>query len=384
MTKNNKIRSLLIIVLVTSVLFLATSCYSTIGLRTLVPAEVNVSGYKTIAVQSTSYKYSPANVIWRNAYIPIKGYVDPVYYQYLNTFTLFSNSTPDEVSNYTSGNLAKAIDKGFFAVVGPNLTDALITVGKSTGTVRQTLINNNVDALLSSNISYMYYDEYITSEPIYGDATNTSLVTGYNFYIIQNASVSLTYTVTDVENNVLIANKTQSLSSGDLKTLIGHTDPANIYNFIQDKVIYDYFTATDIFEYLISQFFSTVTSQLTPHYEYTYFDMMANKPKAESVKQAYSYVDSGNYQVALDMFVNEYKASGHIPSGYNAAVLYYALGYYDEAFSLARDVYDKSGNSNALELYYTLKNIKDKQDAAIKQINGTKSSPSKSDELIGF
>ena len=383
MRKNSK--SFILVVLVALVLLLATSCYSTIGLKTLVPAEVNVAGYKTIAVQSTSYNYSPVELIWRSFYIPIRGTIDQAYLPYLeNTITLFEGTTANQVASYTSKNLASAIDKGFYTVDSPELTDALIMVGKNSGTVRQTLINNGVDALLSSNISYMYYDEYITAEPIYDNKADSKVITGYNFFIIQNATIGLTYTVTDVEDNVLIANKTENLSSGNIRTQIGHTDPKDIKKFIKDKYEYEYLSAADIFKTLLSNIFSTVTNELTPHYETTYIDLMANKPKVDSVKQAYNYVDDGNYNVALEMFLKEYKTSGHIPSGYNAAVLYYALGMYDEAFDLSYEVYNKSGNGDALNLYYTLKNIKDKQDAAIAQINGTKGGTSASDELIGF
>lgn len=383
MKKNNK--TFILIALVALVLLLATSCYSTIGLRTLVPAEVNMGGYKTVAVQSTCYNYSPAEIIWRSFYIPIKGNIDPIYYDYLNIFTLFDNSTPSAVAKYSTDNLVKAIDKGFYTIKGSDLTDALIMVGKSTGTVRQTLMNNNVDALLTSNISYMYYDEYITSEALYQDKNDAKKITGYNFYIVQNATISLTYTVTDVENNVLVANKTQTLSTGDLLTQIGHTDPSNINKFIPDADYFEYRSATTIFESLVDNFFSTVTNQLTPHYEYKYFDLMANKPKKDSVKKAYDYVDDGSYQVALELFLSEYNASGHIPSGYNAAILYYALGDYENAFNLSWDVYNKSGNSDALDLYYRLKSIKDKQDAAIAQINSdTKGAGSSTGELVGF
>ncbi len=383
MRKNGK--SFILVVLVALVLLLATSCYSTIGLRTLVPAEVNVAGYKTIAVQTTSYNYSPVEILWRNYLIPVRGTIDETYLPYVGKiFTLFESTTPEKVKNYASKNLTNAIDKGFFTVNGPELTDALILVGKNTGTVRQTLLNNKVDALLSSNISYMYYDEYVTAEPIYGDKADTKKITGYNFFIVQNATINLTYTVTDVEDNVLIANKTQALSLTDYKTHIGHTDPSDIKKYVQDTASYDYVTATDIFDYLVKEILADVTNQLTPHYTTTYIDLMLNKPKAEAVKNAYSYVDSGNYQIALEMFLKEYKTSGHIPSGYNAAVLYYALGDYDNAFDLSYEVYNKSGNSNALELYYTLKNIKDKDDAAIAQINGEKRGTSATDELIGF
>ncbi len=383
--KTNKLKTFILITLIVTVLLFATSCYSTIGLRTLVPAEVNVAGYKTMAVQSTSYSATVTDYIRPFFPIPIRGNIDDIYRPYLNNiFTLFDSQTANQLTSYTSKNLAKAIDKGFFTVKGPELTDALILVGKSTGTVRQTLLNNGVDALMTSNIGYMYYDEYITAKPVYNDKTDTSKVTGYNFYIVQNAAISLTYTVTDIEDNVYIANKTQSISSGDIMTKIGHTDPNDIKVFIYDTPIYDWYSSTEIFESLVDDFFSTVTNQLTPHYVITYIDLLANKPKADSIKDAYSYVDDGNYNVALEIFLKEYQASGHIPSGYNAAVLYYALGDYDEAFDLSWEVYNKSGNSNALELYYTLKNIKEKQDAAIAQINGTKSGTSSTDELIGF
>ncbi len=383
--KTKKTKSFILITLIATILLFATSCYSTIGLRTLVPAEVNVAGYKTMAVQSTSYSATVTDYIRPFFPIPIRGNIDDIYRPYLsNIFTLFDSQTANQLTSYTSKNLAKAIDKGFFTVKGPELTDALILVGKSSGTVRQTLLSNNVDALMTSNIGYMFYDEYITAKPVYNDKSDSSKVTGYNFYIVQNASISLTYTVTDVEDNVYIANKTQSISSGDIMTKIGHTDPNDIKVFVYDTPIYDWYSATEIFKSLVDDFFSTVTNQLTPHYVTTYIDLLANKPKADSVKDAYTYVDNGNYTVALELFVKEYQASGHIPSGYNAAVLYYALGDYDNAFDLSWEVYNKSGNSNALELYYTLKNIKEKQDAAIAQINGTKGGTSSTDELIGF
>lgn len=382
--KTNKTKSFVLIVLTLCVLLFATSCYSTIGLRTLVPAEVNVAGYKTIAVQSTSYNATLPDIIRQLLPIPVRGNIDDTYSQYLtNLPSRFDLTTSDKVTSYTSKNLAKAIDKGFFTVKGPDYTDALIAAGKIMGTTRKTLLNSNIDALLTSNISYMYYDEYITAIAIY-DSTDTSKVTGYNFYLVQNAAISLTYMVTDVEANVYIANKTQSISSGDIMTKIGHTDPEDIKKFVYDTSIYVCYSATEIFESLVDDFFSAVTNQLSPHYETVYIDLMANKPKVESLQDAYKYVDSGNYKVALEMFLREYNASGHIASGYNAAVLYYALGDYDDAFTLSWEVYNKSGNSNALELYYTLKNIKENQDAAIAQINGTKSSTSNSDELIGF
>lgn len=364
-----------------AVLIALTGCSSAISLRTLVPAEVNVSGYKTIAVQSTAYDYSPSDLWWRNFFIPIRGNVDERYINDLTQFTLFDGTTPSTVTRYASNNLVKAIDKGFFDIKSPNLTDSLITVGKNLGTVRQTLLDNGVDALLTSNISYMNYDEYITSEPVYAKDSKTTIV-GYRFYLTQRATISLTYSVIDVENNVVIGNDTLTRSCGPYTTLIGHTDDSMKY--VVDRYNFGLTRASELFEDLVDEFVWDITKKLTPHYETSYFELMSNKPKEKSVEQAYKYVDDENYRTALDLFVAEYNRSGHVPSGYNAAILYYTLGQYEDAFTLAKAVYDRSGNSKALELYYRLKDVRDRQLAASEQINSTtKASPSKG-ELIGF
>ena len=127
-----------------------------------------------------------------------------------------------------------------------------------------------------------------------------------------------------------------------------------------------------------------ITRKLTPHYVTSYFGLMDNKPKEKSLESAYDYVKSENYRTALDLFVAEYDRSGHVAAGYNAAILYYTLGQYEEAFSMAKDVYEKSGNSQALDLYYRLKDVREKQEAARDQMNSTTKNPSSSGELIGF
>ena len=51
---NRKPRIAVVLLLALAILLSAAGCSTSIALRTLVPAEVNVSGYKTIAVQSTT------------------------------------------------------------------------------------------------------------------------------------------------------------------------------------------------------------------------------------------------------------------------------------------------------------------------------------------
>ena len=378
---NSKPRIAVVLLIALAVLLCAVGCSTSIALRTLVPAEVNISGYKTIAVQSTAYNYSPSDLWWRYFFIPIRGNVEERYINDLKKFSLFDASTSSNVAKYASENLVRAIDKGYFDIKSPNLTDSLITVGKSLGTVRQTLMNNGVDALLTSNISYMNYDEFIESESVYSKDTPNTIV-GYRFYLTQSATISLTYSVVDVENNVIIGNDTLTRSYGPVKTLIGHTNEAK--EFVSDCSYLELRHASDIFYDLIDGFVGDITRKLTPHYVTSYFELMDNKPKVKSLESAYGYVKDGNYRTALDLFVEEYNMSGHVAAGYNAAILYYTLGQYEEAFSMAKDVYEKSGNSRALNLYYRLKDVREKQEAARDQMNSTTKNPSSSGELIGF
>ncbi len=378
---NRKPRIAVVLLLALAILLSAAGCSTSIALRTLVPAEVNVSGYKTIAVQSTAYNYSPSDLWWRYFFIPIRGNVEERYINDLAKFSLFDASTSSNVAKYASGNLVKAIDKGYFDIKSPNLTDSLITVGKSLGTVRQTLMDNGVDALLTSNISYMNYDEFIESEPVYSKDDSKTVI-GYRFYLNQSATISLTYSVIDVENNVIIGNDTLTRSSGTFRTQIGHTNDAK--EFVSDRNYFELRHASDIFDDLIDGFVDDITRKLTPHYVTSYFGLMDNKPKVKSLEIAYDYVKSENYRTALDLFVAEYNRSGHVAAGYNAAILYYTLGQYEEAFSMTKDVYEKSGNSQALDLYYRLKDVREKQEAARDQMNSTTKNPSSSGELIGF
>ena len=86
------------------------------------------------------------------------------------------------------------------------------------------------------------------------------------------------------------------------------------------------------------------------------------------------------------MFADEYKNSGHFNAGLNAAILYFANGEVTKAMDMTQEIYKKSGDSNALDLYYRFKQITDREGAAERQINSTEKIGSAGAEadLIGF
>ena len=68
---------------------------------------------------------------------------------------------------------------------------------------------------------------------------------------------------------------------------------------------------------------------------------MSNKPEKKSLEKAYDALDDENWDTALRLFADEYAKSGHIPSGYNAAILYFASGKTETALAISNELYTK-------------------------------------------
>jgi hypothetical protein len=369
MKRNKSFALILIVVLV----LVFTSCTTTIAINRLVPAQVDVSGYKTIAVRSTIDETHWKQPSFWNSYVPFVS-VDQLYWQYMSMRSYLDFDASSVITNAASDMITKAINTGFFTIAEPKLTDSLINVGNYNGNLRQTLLDNHIDAVLTTKITNMNYDEYITAERDSYTSVDKDGKKYYaiRFYLVQKYSMSISYTLSDVENNKIIASSVFNSDNKQVKTKIGQT--------INEKGEYkaDSYTSIDSASYLlkslINDFANKFRNELSPHYVTNYFDFMPNKPEVKSLKAAYDAVDNGNYQTALTLFSDEYARSGHVASGYNAAILYFAVGQYQQAYDLCNDLYKKQGNADALDLLNTLKAIESREKAAEKQIESTEKS----------
>ena len=195
--------SKLIIALVV-VLVVLTGCSTTIALNTLVPAKVDVGGYKTIAVMSTQDNARWTRPSFWNSAVPFNSAVDPFYFLSLSLMSGLDFGASGTIVDAATDMITKAVDTGIsYKVIPPSLTDAYITVGKSNGNLRKTLMDNGVDAILKTEITYLYYDEYISQDTDWLSSKDKSGKTYYKkrFYFVQQYGISISYTLTDVENN---------------------------------------------------------------------------------------------------------------------------------------------------------------------------------------
>lgn len=379
-------RAFSILAIIALVVFAFTSCSTSVALNTLVPAQANVSGYKTIAIRTATNDSNWKLPAFRDSLLQFKGSVDQKYIKEFKVVSGLESGTMSKILESATEDVYHAMDTGVYKLVAPETTDALITIGKTMGTtVRKTLNEKGIDAILSTSISGMSYEEYLLCETDTYKSKDSTTGAEYfrkRFYVVQKYSVAVTYTLTDVENNAVIAYDTISQAKEN-KVQIGYTK-----NAAGDLEKFSYSSAekaATLIKRLVSDICYEIKLALAPHYKTEYFSLMSNKPKIDSLKVAYKFVDNGDYRLALELFVNQYRTSGHVASGYNACILYYALGEYDNAFELASELYYRNGSTKAIELYRKMRDVKERQDAAIAQINSTeKSAVSQSQELIGF
>jgi tetratricopeptide (TPR) repeat protein len=97
---------------------------------------------------------------------------------------------------------------------------------------------------------------------------------------------------------------------------------------------------------------------------------MSNKPKLEAAKSAYTLTERGSYEQAYRQFLSLYELSGHIASGYNAALLLEALNRLPEAVDLMNDVFNRSGSQQAYTALLRMQEAKSQSEKAQRQISG--------------
>ena len=272
--------SLLAIMLV---LVLLPSCTTTVGVKTLVPSEVNLGGYKKIAIASTTFNsldisypslmssfdsilgyYGWGSIYdvypWQNTgYVPKRGDMGPYENLIPKIPTLVSSNLKSQMENYYTSGTVEAMAPGFYELFDTTATAAIIKAGKrGNTTIRSMLQSQGVDALLTTNVDDMTYEEYITMEKKKDNFGNDL----YEYYLIQKAYLRISYKVVDVDNNVILSTENYS-KKYENKVKIAHTYKDGTTTKVQsDYNSYSVTKASDIFKELSQGFFSILLKHI--------------------------------------------------------------------------------------------------------------------------
>lgn len=363
-----------------SMVLVLTSCTTSIKVRHLIPSAVDVSNHRNIAIASTEMYNFP-----RGSTLPpwVKGSGD-------SSFSLSSGFDSNLNAKIVEASTAYIVDAmvktDYFTVVPPESTDAYLTLGKNGSNAYSMMIEQGVQALLKSSITYMNCEEQIIGRDIKewvpGNADLTDptpknisyeKVIGRSFYLEQQATVTFTYTLIDlVSNRILATDSFTSQQTSEIclgKTIFGIGENSRD---IHERCYASGFAPSffPLFDAMIKKIPSEVAMQLAPSWAESSVTLMPNKPKSD-VAHAYKLAESNNLREAYSVFFQTWQQQAHLPSGYNAALLLEGMGLYSEALELMNQVYNKTGDAKSLSQLIRLKEVSSQQDEALKQIEGT-------------
>lgn len=370
------------LVLLIIMLFL-TGCSTLVGIRTLVPSQVDLTGYKIVAVKSVSaydYGWNYRKTAYPEIMYDRKTIPTPT--ALTRALNSMDWSIPyADTASYLTEVVEDALDQGIYTIVDSVTTDRVIRRTAQTYTVRQALLDMDVDALVTGKVTEQTYKTYITATVKTDPVT---LKNTYYYYLHRNGALRYEYMVQDVETLAVLDTYSfyENSTFYDLDSiLIGTLYPNGKFVF-SDSFTY---TATDFiqrFRSMANSFGSTIKKRLTPYYTKSNLSLVSNKTKDENLKIAYEYADKGMYYDACSIFEEHWNLYSDYVSGYNTAILYYATGRQVQGIELANTVYKATGEKNALNLYKKLSGMYAKNQTAISQITGEKGTSGTSKEVI--
>lgn len=352
---------------------LLTSCATSVTVRHLVPGEVDLSSFRSLAVASTTtYKFPTSR--------PLSPWISGLQETDFTLSSGYEASLNAQIADLATNMLVQSVGKtGYFSVLPPAITDAYVTLGSIGENLRSMLQSKGVQALLVSDITYLDMEESIVGRDIRTYVTEGTKhyekVTSREYFLLQKATLSLTYSVIDLAQNRILVSKSFT-GKQERETKIG----TRIYLFdtgtvgaFRDERRYASGHAPSfapLFEQILNGFSPTIASQLAPSYQMLRLPLLGNKPKLKEAEVAYKLARQGSYAQAQTLFHEFWQQERHLPSGYNAALLLEALAQLDGAVDLMSTVYHSTGSEKAYAALMRMQEALSGQKKAERQISG--------------
>lgn len=351
-------RKIFLSALIVTILLLFASCSTSVSLSYYSPSEIDMGRYRNIAVASC---------------VPFEGFHMPDYYvratdPYSARVGRLSSSVRESIKNdvasyMTDSFISSLRATGFFTVIGPSVTDRLVSYSRHGMDISSYIEEYDIDAFIVPKIVSMDVDEYLSSERTYvydytrhDDEGRPIRRAHYDYYLTQTATLVFQYTVIDARTMAVYAVKNFSDKNEKTEevTSLAFSTPSVMALFSQ-----------------MSDHMSRICAyQLAPHRVTLSMNLMKNDPELETVESAYELTKGGYIEHACEIFRTAWKDERHLASGYNYALLSAALGKTDEALAVLEDMRSSHVSAECDMLYEDLLKIKQKSDEAALQFSG--------------
>ncbi|MGH0053196.1 MAG: hypothetical protein ACQ5SW_07410 [Sphaerochaetaceae bacterium] len=357
-------------VLLGVLLCLLVSCATTVHVRHLVPGEVDLKGERNLAIASTSrYRFSYGR--------PVSPWVSGLQETDFALSSGFEANLTERVASLATQMIVEAVQgTRYFSILLPEATDAYLSLARSGENSTYLMRERGFTMLLNSEISYMDMDERVESvdhTEFVTDGTGVSLeqVTRREYYLVQEATLSLFYTISSLEDGRVMASENLT-DKAEQRTKIGtryyETDGSYRDERDYNRILAPSFDS--LFVEILDECTSRMALQLAPSWESEHLSLMKNKPKLAAAEIAHKDAENREYRKAYEEFLGLWQQNQHVSSGYNAALMLAGLGELQDAVDLMNEVYNVSGNKRAYDTLLVLQEALSQDQLAQRQISG--------------
>ncbi len=332
------------------VIVLFPSCMTSVDIQYMEPSKIDMTSYRNIMIAETEeYKGRVESVPMYIRYnIDMLDYGWPVYFYY-------STYKYDSINRRAASEVTSMVNNVFASSSYYNVMSNYYNSNYSKGfSFLTTLKNNGVDALIEPKITSLKTDEYIDVREVKDSYTGE---TKLQYILYRYVYISFSLTVTDTETGMIVAVRNYETDNLDSEIF----DPEYF-------VFYSLMTEDQLLSDALREKKSEILSDFAPRMRYITVTLKDNKPKNESVEEAYKAAENGNLDYALNLFLSAYEKSSHVPSAYNASLILAGKGELDRAISIMSDIRERGLDDRECDtLYSRLLSLKAQNDSALAQ-----------------
>ncbi len=309
---------------------LLVGCGTSVPLVVKKPAEVNMVAARRIAVMDFGYRVQG---------IVYLSFADVFRAALLRAYNLplsARQTIEERIAQYATDKLIiSLLDTDYFEIVSPRHVSAAlprvidsrlspVQVGNLVGA--QAIIVGDIDAMGTR-------DETIRETYTVKDKKTGKPITRVRRYLERTASLQLSYRVVNVETGAILATKHLSGTKKDRKRIGNDSlkSPLSLYQEIIDSIL------------------PQVAKQLAPYEVLEYRFLLEDESEDLRMEKADGFVREGIYSKALELFLEVWNETGNPAAGFNAAIMYEALGDIDMGIATMEDTMDAIGGPRSVQ-----------------------------------
>lgn len=347
-------KNVLILLIIMIACLVLSSCSTSMSVQYNEPSLVNMGAYRKVAIASAV----PCKTVSSSPFYIRLDLLNPTLFPYA-FLTSYSTSSLEDVSATSWGNAVNSVfaqSSYYDKPLDNKTTDSILALSKIGKDPSKQLVESGYTAVIIPRVDSLRADEYISSETVIDKNSGEKKV---RYIMNRSISMAMTITVLDTTQNKIAYVRTYNASESSWD----YFNPDDIVSFF-----YWGTTHEDLIRECVSDVIDQVNRDFRPKTRTSSISLMSNKPKIESLKDAYKAADDGNFRFAYNMFLTCYQETSHIPSGYNAALILASSGDLEGAIALLSDMRRSINNSDVNRLYSSLVEIKRKDDEARAQM----------------